>query len=303
MPIIVISTTSFAKFDDAPVKLCKEKGFDVVMNPHGRKVTEDEIVDLAKGAEGLLAGTESLSEGVLSKLPGLKVISRCGVGMSNVDLEAAEKFGIKVLNTPYGPTLAVAELSVGLMLGLLRKVVRMDRALRKGEWNKLMGNLLTEKTIGIIGFGRIGRKVVELLAPFRCRVAFSDPAVTDEALGATPMPLDDLLGWADIVSVHVSANTRILGEDRLRRMKEGAWLVNLSRGEVVDEEALIRLLVDGRLAGAALDVFEHEPYKGKLAELDNVILTPHVGSYAREGRIEMEKQAMDNLLKGLGIEL
>ncbi len=294
-----ITTSSFGKYDNTPLKLCKEKGLEITLNPYKRKVQPHELIKLAENAVGIIAGTEPIKEESLLKLSSLKVISRCGTGLDNVDMAFAEKKGIKVFNTPDAPTSAVAELTIGLILNLLRKVNNMNVAVKNGKWEKLMGNLLNRKNVGLKGFGRIGKQVAELLRPFGCEVAYSDPFVENGLLGLKNLPLEEMLGWADILSIHVPVSDQLIGEKELRLMKEGAWLVNTSRGGVVDELKLYELLKNGYLAGAALDVFVEEPYTGPLKELDNVILTPHIGSYAKESRIKMEIQAVENLLKGL----
>jgi D-3-phosphoglycerate dehydrogenase len=296
---IAISTTSFAKYDNCPLNLCAEKGYEVILNPHGRKVKPAELIELAKDAVGLIAGTESIIEEVLAKLPSLKVISRCGVGIDNVDLDATKRLGVRVFNTPGAPTLAVAELTVGLILDLLRKVSQMDRAMRNKQWQKRMGSLLYGKKIGIKGFGRVGKKVAELLSPFGCELAYADPFVEDGLLGLNRLSLEDLLGWADIITIHVSVSEKLIEEREFGLMKKGAYIINTSRGGVIDELILYEYLKNGQLSGAALDVFEQEPYTGSLKELDNVILTPHIGSYAKEARVNMELQAVKNLLEGL----
>lgn len=294
-----ITTSSFGKYDEAPLRLCKEIGLEVILNPHGREVKPDELAELACDAVGIIAGTEPITEETLSKLSSLKVISRCGTGMDNIDLCCAHKMGIKVFNTPDAPTTAVAELTLGLVLSLMRKTHKMNADIKGGRWEKLMGNLLYKKKVGIKGFGRIGRRVAELLSLFGCEIAYSDPFVGDGLLGFRNIPLEELLGWADIVSIHVPVSEQLMGADKLMLMKKGAWLLNTSRGGVIDEAKLYDLLKSGHLSGAALDVFAEEPYSGPLKELDNVILTPHIGSYARESRIEMEMQAVENLLRGI----
>ncbi len=299
MQKITITTTSFGKFSKETLALLDKDEYEVVLNPYGRKLNRDEIVELCRNATGIIAGNENLDGWVLEQLNGLKVISRCRTGMDNVDLKGAQRLGIKVFNTPDGPTLAVAELTLGLILNLLRKISQMDRSIRAGKWDKLMGNALYGKKVGIIGFGRIGRKVAVLLKAFGCEVFYADPCVDEGTLGFKRMALTDLLKTADIVTLHVSGKEKIIGEKELSLMKKGAKLINVSRGEIIDEEALLKKLSDYSLSGAALDVFEKEPYDGPLCRLENVILTPHIGSYALESRIEMENQSVRNLLEGL----
>ncbi len=293
MKQIVISTSSFAQYEGSYLQRLKDEGYEVILNPYKRKVKGEELIELARDSVGLIAGTETLNEEILSSLPDLKVISRCGVGMDSVDQEAAKRLSIKVFNTPDAPTLPVVELVLGMILSLLRKVGEMDRAIRKGVWKKQMGHLLSGKRVGIIGYGRIGRKLSEVLRVMGCDTIYSDPFVEGG------IPLDDLLKTSDIISIHVSVSNQILSEKEFNLMKKGVWLINASRGGVLDETILYNYLKDKKLSGAAIDVFSEEPYDGPLRELDNVILTPHIGSYAMESRIEMERQSVDNLLTGL----
>lgn len=296
---IIIATTSFGQYDENPLNTLGKAGFEIILNPYKRKLEKNEIIELCKDAVGIIAGTETLDASTIRKLTHLKVISRCGTGLDNVDLEATKKLNIKVFNTPDTPTLAVAELTVGLILALLRKTSLMDREVRNGLWKKRMGNLLCGKRIGIIGFGRIGKKVAELLKPFNCVIFYNDPFVSGGHFSVEHLHFDNLLKEVDIVSIHASTKSELLGEKEIRFMKSGAWLVNVSRGEIVNEDALYRALKENHLAGAALDVFGKEPYTGSLRKLDNVILTPHIGSYAKETRIKMEMEAVENLIKGL----
>ena len=299
MSEIAITTTTFGEYDKEPLNILDMNGFHVKLNPYKRRLKKDEVIELCKDAIGIIAGTETLDVDIMETLTILKVISRCGTGIDNVALVDADRIGIKVYNTPDAPTSAVAELAVGFMINLLRKVSQMDKELKMGQWQKRMGNLLCEKKIGIKGFGRIGRKVAELLKPFGCEIAYADPFVEDGLMGLQRMSLKDMLCWADIVTIHVGVGDRLIGEKEFQCMKKGALLINTSRGGVVDESVLYEYLKNGNLSGAALDVFEEEPYFGALKELDNVILTPHIGSYAKEARVEMERLAVENLLKGL----
>ncbi len=296
---IAITTTTFGEYDKGPLNLLSKNGFQVKLNSFRRKLKKGEVIELCKDVIGIIAGTETLDSDTIRTLSNLKVISRCGAGIDNVALVDADRIGIKVYNTPDAPTSAVAELTVGLILNLLRKICWMDRELSSGKWHKKMGNLIHGKKVGIKGFGRVGRKVAELLKPFGCEIAYADPFVEDGLLGLNRLSLEDLLGWADIITIHVSVSEKLIGEREFQLMKKGTYIVNTSRGGVIDELVLYKYLTNGYLSGAALDVFKDEPYTGPLKELDNVIITPHIGSYAKEARIEMERQAVENLLRGL----
>jgi D-3-phosphoglycerate dehydrogenase len=178
----------------------------------------------------------------------------------------------------------------------------MDNELKIGKWHKQMGNLLNGKKVGIVGFGRIGQKVAALMAGFGVEIAYYDVEEKLSNLPAKLMPKEDILRWADIVTLHCNMpadSGYLLGKREFEILKDGGWVINTSRGELIDENALYNALKSGKLSGAALDVFSKEPYDGKLKELDNVITTPHIGSYARESRIQMEIQAVENLLKAL----
>jgi len=297
---IAITTSSFARFSEAPLDLLKEAGFNYELNPYGRKLTEKESIDMLRGCVGVGAGTEPLTARVMDAVPELRVISRCGTGMDNVDLDAAAERGIVVRNTPDGPTLAVAELTLGLTLNLLRKVSQMDRELKGGVWKKRMGNNLRGKNLGIVGFGRIGQAVASVFAPLGVNIAFNDPEIKSKEY--TKMGINELMSWADIFSLHCSltgGECSFFSTEHLQSMKPGSWVINVSRGGIVDEEALYDFLKSGHLAGAAVDVFVREPYEGPLRELDNIILTPHIGSYARETRVKMEMDTILNLLDAL----
>ena len=296
---IVITTSSFGALNSAPLDILRDRGFEVVLNPYGKALTTAEAIELCRSAVGIVAGTEPLNQAFMDACPNLQAISRCGTGTDNVDLVYASQRGIPVFNTPDAPTLAVAELTVGLMLDLLRQISRQDALLRQGSWKKLMGFQLSGKRVGFVGFGRIARKIAELIAPFDCQTVFADPMVADGTDGLARMALDDLLAWSDIVSLHASAREPLIGQREFDLMRPGGWLVNTARGRAVDEKALLDALNCGHLAGAALDVFSQEPYRGPLRDLCNVVLTPHIGSYAQESRILMETEAAQNLLKGI----
>jgi len=302
---ILISPTSFGSCGKQPLELLKKENYKVILNPFERKMTSDEVIKLGKDCIGIIAGIEPLNARVLESLPSLRCISRCGVGTDNIDLKKAKELGIVVRNTPDGPTRAVAELTVGVIFNFLRNISYCDREVRKGKWYKGMGSLLLNKKVGILGLGRIGRKVGELLLGLGAEVAGADISPDMKWLETNKIPLltlEELIKESDILCIHISYsedNRHIIGKKEIESMKEGAYLVNLARGGIVDEDALCQALKSGHLSGAAVDVFEREPYTGPLKELDNVVLTPHIGSYAREARLKMEIQAVKNLLGSL----
>lgn len=292
---VLIGPSSFAQADAAPLRLLRESGLDVVPNPVGRKLTKDELFGLLPGAIGIIAGLEPLSRDVLTGSD-LKVISRCGAGVANVDLDAARELGIAVRNTPDAPTTAVAELAVGTLIALLRHIPHMDRQMHEGRWDRPMGRQIEGKTVAIIGAGRIGLKVASLLRPFGARVLAVDPALTRDVDGVERTSLDRALADADVVSLHASGDAPILDARAFQRLKPGALVMNLARGTLVDEAALCRALDTGVVAGAYLDTFAQEPYTGPLAGYAQVLLTPHVGSLTAECRSRMELEAVENLL-------
>lgn len=299
---VAISTSTFGVADGAPLERL-ERAAEVCRNPTGRKMTATEVSELLQATDGLIAGTEPLTREVLESCERLKAISRVGAGTDNVDLEAARALGIAVSATPDAVTDAAAELTVGGMLCLLREVHRMHAELVAGEWGKRMGELLSGKVVGIVGVGRVGRRVAELLGPFGVELLGHDldSAAVGRAPGVGRVALDELLARSDLVTLHAAPSTpaSLVSWRELALMREGSYLVNVARGSLVDEEALGAALSAGALAGAYLDTFGQEPYEGPLRELPNVLLTPHVGSYARQARVRMEAEAVENLLQAL----
>jgi len=300
---ILITTSSFAEEAPEPLSSLELAGLKGILNPHRRKLTENEVDCLIQEHRpvGMIAGVEPLTREIMIKAPFLKVISRCGIGLDSVDLVAAGELGITVTNTPDAPTIPVGELTVGMILSLIRSIHQSDASIRTGAWERPMGSLLYGKTVGIIGCGRIGSYVARILSAFGCRLVGYDPVCSNHQY-VELTSLENLLQTADIVTLHLpysKANHHLINEKRISLMKQGAALVNASRGGLVDEVALAGSLQSGKLAGAAIDSFELEPYFGPLAQLNNTLLTGHIGSYAREGRMIMEQQAVGNLLKAL----
>jgi len=295
-PITILATTSSFGTGSPATNL------HFVVNPWGRKLKEAELASLLEEHRpvGLLAGTEPITrEGLTAARDYLRVISRVGAGWDNVDHEAAAELGIRVYRTSGVLTEAVAELTLGLMLAALRSITLQDRLLRQGIWQKRMGGLLQGKTVGIIGLGSIGQRVGELARAFDARIVFYDPQPV-EVSWAQRVSLKELLAQANLITLHASGKEKILGAEELSWIgNQGIIFINTARGDMVDEEALTASLHTGQIGCACLDVFGEEPYRGSLCSMDNLILTPHIGSYAREARQLMEETAIANLMQGL----
>ncbi len=293
---ILITTSSFG-ID------CFPPGLEVIYNPYKRKLTEEEVKDLIIKYQpiGMIAGVEPLTRDVMMEAKNLKIISRCGIGVDSVDLEAAKELGIKVRITPDAPLISVAEHTLALILSLIKKITLLDSKIRKCEWKGPKTNLVSGKTVGVIGCGRIGTYVSKLLKSFGCLVLGYDPYVKEHNI-CTMVKFEELISKSDIITLHLpldSGTKNIIGLKQLKQMKPTALLVNVARGGLIDEAALHEVLNNKEIAGAALDCFVEEPYNGQLLTLDNTILTPHMGSSAIEARSMMEQQAVGNLLEEL----
>ena len=299
-PSIFVSSSRFerASLDGA---LPASSDLQVVYNDSGKRLSEDQLIaQRPSRCVGIIAGLEPLSRRVLEQYPDLKVIARLGTGMDTVDLSAAEERGIAVVGTPDATTNAVAELTLGLMIAALRGIATADRGIRSGSWTQVQGGLIKGRVVGVIGFGRIGRRVAELAEAFGARVVYYDPFT----VGDDPRccrTLDGLLDTSDIVTLHSPLNddTRgLIGKAQLQRLREGGLVVNVARGGLVDESALVESVKSGRLS-AAIDCFADEPYTGPLRELDGVVLTSHMGSLTAETRQEMEVSAVRSVVAEL----
>jgi D-3-phosphoglycerate dehydrogenase len=277
------------------MKKLRESGFIVDEKP---TITKEELVKVVGGYDALVvrSRTEVTAE-IINASKKLRVVARAGVGVDNIDVKAAEDKGVLVINTPEAPSVAVAELTLGFMLSLVREISRADRTMKRGEWikNQLTGRELRGKTLGVVGFGRIGYQVAKRASAFEMKVLAYDVAIDRvmryiKELGAEPVTLQELLRRSDFVTIHVPLlpETRhLIGEKEIEMMKNGGYLLNTSRGGIVDEEALEKALKSGKLAGAGLDVFESEPPKDtSLSSLENLVATPHIGAQTEEAQRE-----------------
>lgn len=299
---VLIGPSSFAELDRTPLNRLKEAGYCIINNPYKRKLTKPELIDLLEDdVVGLIAGLEPLDREVMEKSQ-LKVISRCGSGMSNVDLEAANKLGIKVCSTPFGPTQAVAELTIACLLSLLREIPQINASMHEKKWDKRIGLELRGKKVAIIGYGRIGQRVGKFLSTFDAMVIVVDPEYDDGCDNVMKMELGQALNMADVIILHSSGDKLLIGEREFAFLKHGVFILNAARGELIDEHALIDALNSGKVAGAWLDTYMEEPYGGSLCDYPQVILTPHIGSYTLECRKQMENEAVENLIAALAEE-
>ncbi len=304
-PVIQVTTYPFGRCGDKPRRLLDTSGFEVRYNPFGRRLRASEVAPAVAGAHAIIAGTEPYPPVLLDELADLKVISRVGVGLDNLDLQYCLDRGIEVTYTPEAPADGVAELTISHILSMLRFVPQSDRSVRLKAWNRYLGFLIREKKVGLLGLGRIGSRVARLLQAFGAKVYGCDTApnaALTDGLDIEWLAMQELFAACDVVSVHVPLtpeNRRLVTARQIEAMPHGSYLVNTSRGGVVDEQAVLAAIKSGRLAGAAMDVFEEEPYEGPLAQQDNVILTAHMGASAYRSRYLMELGAAEDCLRVL----
>ncbi|MBI3011708.1 MAG: phosphoglycerate dehydrogenase [Candidatus Omnitrophica bacterium] len=300
--VVYVALQQFCETDDRPKRLLLEAGWDVRLNTMGRRLLREEMPAVLRDADAVLAGVEPYDAEVLAALPRLRCISRCGAGTDSVDLEAARRLGITVYTTAEEVVEPVAQMTVGMILALARNLPLHLDDVRKGLWKKRTGILLSEWTIGVVGFGRIGRRVEQCLRGFGPRVLVHDPRFTPSDLpdGVALRSLPVLLAEADLVSIHASRRQEegaLIGRQELAMMKPRSYLVSSARGFLVDEAALYDALCTGHLAGAAIDVFQVEPYTGPLARLPNVLCTPHVASLTTASRSAMERRCAESAVR------
>lgn len=282
-----------------------EKSFDVTINPLGRKIKNEEVYEQVNKADYVIAGTEKYDQELLSKLVNLKGISRVGIGIDNIDLDIAAKNNIKIFNTPEEPAKGVAELTLTFILNLLREISSHQLNLNQGNWERTLGKSLNEATISLIGGGRVAKNVskfllsagVKKIKVFDILDLSTDPDWRHESISICGF--EKCLSNSDIVSLHVpmsEENKNMISKKELLVMGKNSYLINVSRGGLINEEDLYEALNSNLIKGAALDVFATEPYEGKLLECKNLIATPHVASSTEYVRNQMERKACENLI-------
>ncbi len=306
---VVVTARSFGEGSDEPLAMLRRAGCEVIKSPWDRPLKSEELAELIGEADALIVGNDRVDAQAIGAAPRLKVISRYGVGVDNVDLGAASARGIVVTNTPGANDNSVADLAMALILACARRIPAAVGLVREGQWKRVMGAEIWQKTLGVIGTGRIGKGVVRRARGFDMRVICYD-VIRDErwaeANQATYAALEELLPQADFVTLHVPllpSTSHLIGSRELGLMKRSAYLVNTSRGGIVDEEALYQALISGRLAGAALDVLEKEPgTDSPLCQLDNVLVTAHIGGYTQDAVRNMGVRAAQNVIDVLSGE-
>jgi len=300
---LFVSTHPFSSTSSVPMKLIKENGIELSVNEHGRKITTQELAQDIKDAEVLIAGTEKITEEVLKNAPNLKLISRVGIGLDGIDFDLCKKYNIRVAYTPDAPTMAVAELCVGMIIDLARKISQTNINIKNGIWHRHMGTLLYGKTIGIFGMGRIGKSLIHLLSTFNVKFLVHD-IEPDLAFGRLYnvdfVSKDELLSNSDIISVNLPLKDdtkNYIDTVAFQKMQKHTLIINTARGGIINEDSLYKALKEEIISGAVVDVFEEEPYTGTLCELDNCILTCHMGASTIDSRTDMEVQAIEEAIR------
>ena len=284
---VLVTPTSYGRNNPILKTQLEAEVGEVVYNTTGRPLSDTELMEVIPAIDGYIAGLDSITRQVIEAATNLKVIARYGVGVDAVDLEAAEEKGIIVTNTPGANSASVAELTVGLMLSLARNIPFATQATQSGQWPRLRGLSLEGKVIGLLGFGAIGQQVARKLNGFDCKILIYDPLADPEQtaqLDVQLRPRVEVISQADFLSLHLPLLPETQGmvnKDFLSQMKSGAFLINTSRGELVDEEALFQALSRDLLGGAALDCFVKQPpaADNPLLALPQVIATPHMGAH------------------------
>ncbi len=302
---VLIATRSFGSTSQMPWKLLAEHGFEV-MQLDINKATEEELADAFREVDAAIVGSRLISAALIAGSPKLKVICMHGVGVDHIDLEAARLHRVVVCNCPGANADSVADLAFCLMLMVSRDILNANASLKRGEWGRHSGTLVWGKTLGLIGMGRIGQAVAQRALGFQMRVLVYDPFIPTESvegIGAVPTSFDELLAEADYVSLHAPNTDQthaLINADTLGKMKPTAILINTSRGELIDEEALYQALKHKRIAGAGLDVYREEPpTHHDLINLPNVVATPHMGAHSTEAITTVSIMAARNVISAL----
>lgn len=308
MKKVLITPRSFGSFSEEPFEILTKNNFEYVLNPYGRILTEEEMINHIKDADALIVGVDPVSREVLNSAPRLRIISKYGVGLDNIDLDEAKARGITVTTTSGANTEAVADYAFGLMLAVARKIVVIDRACRQLDWSKSTTLGLYGKTLGILGTGAIGKAVAKRASGFNMKILAYD-IYKDEIYAGNNridyVELDELYQQSDFISLHLPLNDTTWGminETAIDKMKKNAIIINTARGGLIDETALYKAIKQNRIWGAGLDVFEKEPPAGNpLLELDNVVIGSHCAASSTDAIDKMSLFSVHNIINAFNI--
>jgi D-3-phosphoglycerate dehydrogenase len=303
---VLIAARSFAQSPEAKAVLA-EQGYELILNPFDRPLTEGELIPMMQGMDALVAGNDAVTAAVIAaSAPTLKIVAKHGVGYNNIDIRMAKQHGIPVTITPGANSQSVADLTLGLMLAISRRIPQLDKLVRGNSWGRIPGNELGGKVLGIVGMGSIGGEVAKRALGFDMKIIAYDIQSRQDFIDkyrVTYLPLAELLAQADYISLHAPAIPETVGminRDTLRTMKKTAYLINTARGDLIVEEDLYSALSQNMIAGAALDTFIEEPLRdSRLVELENIILTPHAGANTREAVIRTGVTAAEEVVRVL----
>jgi D-3-phosphoglycerate dehydrogenase len=303
MTKVAVASRSFSKHPILRAELLARYP-DVTFNDAGKSLSGAELVEFLKGHEKIVTALERLDDALFAQLPDLRVVAKYGVGLDMIDLEAMKRRGLKLGWQGGVNRRSVSELVISYAVALLRHIPQGHEQVKKGGWKQLMGRQLSDRTVGIVGLGHIGKDLTQLLKPWGCRVIAHDIKPMPDFCaqwGVEMMGLEDLLKQADVVTLHLpldNSTRNILSAERLRLMKKDAIFINAARGGLQDEAELKAMLIEGRLAAAALDVFASEPPSDmELINLPNFLVTPHIGGSAEEAVLAMGRAAIAGLDK------
>ena len=301
MGSLAVTSRSFSKHPILRKEVLKRYP-DAKFNDDGLSLNGQSLIDFLQGYEMAITALEKIDDHVLTNLPNLKIIGKYGVGLDMIDFYAMEKHGVSLGWKGGVNKRSVSELVISFAIFLLHRIAFLNSEVKNGEWYQLKGRELSNCTFGIIGCGHIGKEVIRLLKPFKCNILVHEPIDLSEYYqvnNITPVSIEELIQKSDVVSLHLPLNgstKNIMSKDRLSMLKKDSILINLARGGLVDEVALEKLLIEKKIGGAALDVFETEPPTDlKFASMDNVLVTPHIGSSTEETIIEMGMAAINGL--------
>ncbi len=305
---VLITPRSFQESGIPACRLLKERGFETIINDTGMAFTEEQMIEKCAGADGIIVGIDPVTEKVLKSSHKLRAVSKYGAGLDNIDLEAARKLGISVERAAGTNATSVAELAIGLMFTLARDIPYSAGSTRKGGWDRKKGVEITGKTLGILGLGCIGREVARMADGLGMKISAYDPFVNANDVniiryGIEMTGVEEILRNSDFITLHMpltDETKHMINRKALEKMKSAAYLINTSRGELVEENDLYNSLVNGVIAGAAEDVFSKEPPgEHRLLSLDNFILTSHIGAFTKEANEKMAMASAVNLLRML----